>query len=914
MSKPKPTARRLAALVLVLLAVRAQAGFAHAGESDLMEPFAAPPRAFQPHVVTRLDAAPNPNPKPRPAPLAGTLPDHTLTALPDRAALDRLCALPGQALACKFTAVRPTAADVVVHYYDPRFYAFHDEWYWLPRLPTRHASVPDAYRAVAAMTTPPNGLVWLDGRLYDDSFYELAARPAAKGSERPYFSGTLRHLPPEPKRSQPGALWLVELEEGDDPTDAELRGLFAALRRTLPPEVAAALRLLVRPTAAQEALGRRVGGPKGWLAGRVLRYDDLVVPGRAIGYTAGVAAGTLRILRVGDDPMTTLGPDDIVLLDWLPDALPPVAGILSLHEQAPQAHVNLLAAARGTPNAAAPDLVRDSSLRTLAERGVAVALRVGPDGAEIRPLGDAQWRHWLSLDRPFAELPRDPHAGPGPWLVDPVALAADPTATAPRVSVVGGKGLGMFHLLRTRLPPAAALPFAPVVVGTRCYRETLAPLEGALLDLLDDEHFGLDRRVRMLALEGEAAFRKRVPDADAFLRSYASHVRGPAVRHIIARGGVVPMIEQAKLAPACAAVVLPALARRFAALAPEQGLRFRSSSSVEDLPGFNGAGLYRSVTGLLRGGKRGPAEALLRVFASYWGYEAFEERVHAGIWHLDGAMAVLVHPRFDDEKERANGVVLARFSDPAGGPVEVVVEINAQAGAVSVTNPRGEQGGKPWRARLRRVGDGRFHVEQQAGVRPPALDDGTLDALANASEAAAFGQLVRDRKAHEKSARKGYAAPESTVADLEFRVVDEGWPALQRGAPLPGRLVLKQLRPLSRPVRLELKQLDRDAKRRRPRHAALVPVDLLPYAVAVDERSCSGRGVRLRAVRVHLDAAVPLRPIASRPRLFGVQVRGKLAGDATAPLVDDAAAAAAGLKCRDRALATGPRAWLLGLF
>lgn len=918
------------ALWLVLLSsLPARVVLAQPAQVDLEMPAAdqLPPQAPPdlPLPLPSLPSLPNADPAPRPAALPGTLADHTLSRLADRAAIERLCRVaaggddPHAGLACKFTVEGLERPAPVVHFYDPRFYAYHDEWWWLPKIPGKPTTVPDAYRAVAKMTSPPQGLIWLDGRLYADPFYELAARPGTARRRRTLFAGTLRHLPPEPRRGRPGALWLIELEEGDEPLDVELRALFAALQGALPADIGAALQLLVRPNAQQEALGKRLGGKAGWLAGRVVRYDDLVVPGRAVAYTPGVTAGTLRLLRKGEDPMTSLAPNDIVLLETLPDALPPVAGILSLHEQAPQAHINLLAAARGTPNAAAPDLVRDPALRALALRNATVALRIGPDGARVVPMQAKTWQRWVTLSGPMGDVIDREVASDAPWIVDPVALTGDASATAapePTVALIGGKGQGIVHLHRTPLPPGVALPPSPLIITTRCYRATLVTLEPLLLDLLADSTFALDRRVRLLALEGEAAFRKTVPDAERFLRAYAPQRRSRVIRRVLDRGGVVPMIRNAHLDAPCAAAVLPALQRHFAMLSPDQGLRFRSSSSVEDLPGFNGAGLYRSVTGHLRGGKRGPAEAILRVFASYWSYEAFEERVHADLWHLDGAMAVVVHPRFDDPLERANGVVLARWTEAQQGGIAAVVEINAQAGAISVTNPRGEQGSRPWQARLARQADGSFRLVRDAGTRPPALDDPTLQRLAQASAAAARGQWQRAVRAHAAGEWRGFAAPESTVADLEFRIMADGWPALARGGPTPGRLVLKQLRPLSRPIRLDLQTLKRDARRRRPRWAGAIPLDVLPYATAIEERRCAGRGTTIRGLRIHLDAAIPLAPQKQQqgPRVVVQTARGPLAAQAAALLADDQLAKDARLRCRDKTLAAGARAFLLGLF
>ena len=65
-----------------------------------------------------------------------------------------------------------------------------------------------------------------------------------------------------------------------------------------------------------------------------------------------------------------------------------------------------------------------------------------------------------------------------------------------------------------------------------------------------------------------------------------------------------------------------------------------------------------------------------------WNFRAFEEREFYRIDHFDTAMAVLVHPNFDDEK--VNGVALTKniyFPDFPG------FYINSQVGEALVVNP-----------------------------------------------------------------------------------------------------------------------------------------------------------------------------------------------------------------------------------
>jgi len=110
--------------------------------------------------------------------------------------------------------------------------------------------------------------------------------------------------------------------------------------------------------------------------------------------------------------------------------------------------------------------------------------------------------------------------------------------------------------------------------------------------------------------------------------------------------------------------------------------RFRSSTNAEDATGFSGAGLYLSKTVDLNDCTKTAEEAIQKVWASLWTYEAYLERTYFGIANEDVAMGILVHRSFPNEA--ANGVAITKNIYRNSYPGFV---INVQKGDVSVVTP-----------------------------------------------------------------------------------------------------------------------------------------------------------------------------------------------------------------------------------
>jgi len=88
------------------------------------------------------------------------------------------------------------------------------------------------------------------------------------------------------------------------------------------------------------------------------------------------------------------------------------------------------------------------------------------------------------------------------------------------------------------------------------------------------------------------------------------------------------------------------------------GVIFRSSTNVEDLPGFNGAGLYLSepLSTQICLDWESISNVIKRVWESVWSERAIRERQLFGISQREVQAAVLIQPWFSSEKVIANGV------------------------------------------------------------------------------------------------------------------------------------------------------------------------------------------------------------------------------------------------------------------
>lgn len=124
-------------------------------------------------------------------------------------------------------------------------------------------------------------------------------------------------------------------------------------------------------------------------------------------------------------------------------------------------------------------------------------------------------------------------------------------------------------------------------------------------------------------------------------------------------------------------------------------MKLRSSTNSEDLPDFNGAGLYTSASydPTKKGVEKSEAEkrieliqALKTVWASVWNLRAYDERNYFRIPHSQVKMGVQVNPSYPNEN--ADGVVVSKNMSGSSVLRDPGIYIEVQRGGeYSVANP-----------------------------------------------------------------------------------------------------------------------------------------------------------------------------------------------------------------------------------
>ena len=363
----------------------------------------------------------------------------------------------------------------------------------------------------------------------------------------------------------------------------------------------------------------------------IVTHDEIFANTHFQPLNPGQAYGYLRFFDGPVDP-TRVRPFDIVVLAQVPLDLPVCAGVITAELQTPLSHIAVLSANRRTPNMALRGATHDAPLRAL--EGQLVRLHVTPQEYTVTPTTQAEAERAWAASRPPTEFhPRRSDRD--------VGLPSVTTLRNADLETVGAKASQLGELTRirpaVRLPRAFAVPFHAYIAHLRTHA-----LEADLNRMLADPAFQSDSATRERAL---AAFRARIiatPVDPALLRAIRAQIN---------------------------------------ALFPGTRVRYRSSTNAEDLPGFNGAGLYLSDASGANPSERQIADALRRVWASTWSFQGYEERAYFRIVQTEVAMSVMVQESIDDD--HAAGVAITGNPFDEGRPGYF---INAQLSAGSVTS------------------------------------------------------------------------------------------------------------------------------------------------------------------------------------------------------------------------------------
>ena len=426
--------------------------------------------------------------------------------------------------------------------------------------------------------------------------------------------------------------------------------------------------------------------------------------------------GRLRLMDGAELP----SPRDIVLYRALPNEIPRVAGIITDVPQTPLSHVNLRAVQDKVPNAFVKHASEQENIKRLI--GKPVSYRVTANGYEIREATTEE------LDKHFASLrPTQPQSPKRDLTITSVPSLNEITfgqSTAFGVKAANVAAMRKFGMPEGTVPDGFAVPFY-------------------FYDAFMKQNNFYEYARQLIA---RADFRENQEVRQTELAKFRT------------------MIQKATMP----ADLADALAKVQASFPTNIPIRCRSSSNSEDLPGFNGAGLYDSSTH--RPGEGHLAVTIQKVYASLWNLRAFEEREFYRIDHFATAMAVLLHPNFDDE--RANGVAVTRdilYQTQRNGYV------NVQTGEDLVTNPEAQSIPEEvllgWTVR-----DGQRYVRQSNRLPTDAriLSDAQLNSLRTFLD-----------KIHEEFAKLYNVSVDAPTfaMDIEFKITKDG------------RLAVKQARP-----------------------------------------------------------------------------------------------------------------------
>ncbi|HEU4434510.1 MAG TPA: PEP/pyruvate-binding domain-containing protein [Pyrinomonadaceae bacterium] len=333
--------------------------------------------------------------------------------------------------------------------------------------------------------------------------------------------------------------------------------------------------------------------------------------------------GRIHIIPKLDDHVE-IGSNEILVLDEVPIQLPPVAGIITSQPSTPLSHINLLAKGWGIPNA----YIKNAKELLKQYDGWWVSFETLRENYTIKRADMDQLREYQRRQSQRLDLVKPRYS-----LTETRLLNLNEQRARSSIAF-GGKSANLGEVMFARLP-GIVVPNG-FTIPFYYYDEFIKhnQLDDVIFGLLNDQKFVHDpayRREKLVQLRQQ--------------------------------------IETAEFDPTLREKVLAKVASEYAG----KGLFVRSSSNSEDLPNFSGAGLYTTVPNVR--GNQELIDAIRKVWASLWNFEAYEARERAGVDHSKIFMAVLLQEGINSE---SSGVMIS--TDPFDPENRAAIYISAKRG------------------------------------------------------------------------------------------------------------------------------------------------------------------------------------------------------------------------------------------
>jgi hypothetical protein len=377
--------------------------------------------------------------------------------------------------------------------------------------------------------------------------------------------------------------------------------------------------------------------------------DDLFQGVSFLPLNLGTSIGRVRFLKVEQLETECLSFRDIVVLDHVPNDLSVTSGIVTEEFQTPLSHINVLARNRKIPNMWLRDAFTNPTLRAHEDQWA--RLTVESEGFTIEAVPQADADAWWEEHKPTKlTVPAADLSKTGLWDVTAIIDPAKPLKDELKANILafGGKATHYAAMAGVDLVPMQnPIGFAIPVFYYDQFMTQNGFYEKIDAMLVDPAFTGANCKVRGQKLEALQAEMEAAPVDPAFEKLL--------IDKLTAEYGTRPM-------------------------------RFRSSSTAEDVGGFTGAGLYTSKTGTLGDEADGPIKSVKQVWASVWYQRGFEEREYRQVDQKAVGMGILAHPAF--KGETASGVAqTANSYDPTGAQPAFVVNVQLGDGSVTLPGP-----------------------------------------------------------------------------------------------------------------------------------------------------------------------------------------------------------------------------------